>query len=72
MRGPAARTIGCVDVRFNGEAERGVRGDNPGSEVADLTGVREVWFAGDLDDGVLDAEINGESGRVGDLECSSG
>jgi len=69
--GVDAWSIGCVDVRFSGVAERGVRGDNPGSELADLTGVREVWFAGDLDDSVLDAEINDEDGRVGDLECSS-
>ena len=64
-------SIGCVDVRFSGEAERGVRGDDVGRDVEDLTGVRKAWFPGDLDDGVLLAEPNGVDGRVGALDCSS-
>jgi hypothetical protein len=35
-------SIGCVDVRFSGEAERGVRGDDVGRDVEDLTGVRKA------------------------------
>lgn len=35
-----------MDVRFSGEADRGVRGDDPGSEVVDLMGVRKEWVAG--------------------------
>lgn len=48
--GVDAWSIGCVDVRFNGEAGRGVRGDNAGSELEDLTGVRKAWFACGLDE----------------------
>lgn len=39
--GVNAWSIGCVDVRFSGVADRGVRGDDPGSEVVDLMGVRK-------------------------------
>ena len=49
MVGVDAWSIGCVDVRFSGVAERGVRGDDAGSEVADLTGVRKAWLACGLD-----------------------
>lgn len=45
-----------------------MRGDDAGSEVADLTGVLRVWFDGDADDGVLVAERSGEDGRVGVLD----
>jgi hypothetical protein len=48
--GVDAWSIGSVDVRFSGEAERGVRGDNAGREVEDLTGVRKTWFACGLDE----------------------
>jgi hypothetical protein len=48
--GVDAWSIGCVEVRFSGEAGRGVRGDNAGSEVVDLTGVREAWFTCGLDE----------------------
>jgi hypothetical protein len=47
--GVDAWSIGWVDVRFSGVAVRGVRGDNGGSEVADLTGVLEAWFTCGLD-----------------------
>jgi hypothetical protein len=47
--GVDAGSVGCVDVRFSGEAGKGVRGDNAGSEVADLTGVRGAWLACGLD-----------------------
>jgi len=57
-----------VDVRFSGVAERGVRGDDAGSEFADLTGVRKARFACSR---VLAAEPKGEGGRVGVLGCSS-
>lgn len=64
-------SIGCVDVRLSGVAERGVRGDNTGSEAADLTGVRMVCVAGDLDDGALVSGPDGEDGRVGVLDSPS-
>lgn len=69
--GVDALSIGCVDVRFNGVAERGVRGDGAGRDVEDLTGVLWVWFAGGLDGGGLLAGTSGVDGRVGTLDCSS-
>jgi hypothetical protein len=71
--GVDALSIGCVDVRFNGVAERGVRGDGAGRDVEDLTGVLCVWFAGGLDDEGLLAGTSGVDGRVGvlRLDCSS-
>jgi len=69
--GVDAWSIGWVDVRFSGEAGRGVRGDNAGSEVADLTGVRKAWFACGLDEWALAAGPKGEGGRVGVLNRSS-
>ena len=51
-----------MDVRFSGVADRGVRGDDPGSEFVDLMGVRK---GGESRDG------DGEGERVGVLECSS-
>ena len=71
LLGVDAWSIGCVDVRFIGVADRGVRGDGAGRDVEALTGVRKAWFAGDLDDGVLLATTNGVDRRVGVLDCSS-
>ncbi len=58
--------MGWVDVRFSGDADRGGRGDDPGSEVVDLRGVRKERMVGMLRDG------DGEGVRVGVLGCSSG
>jgi hypothetical protein len=68
LLGVDARSIGCVDVRLIGVAERGVRGDGAGRDVEALTGVREAWFTGDLEDGVLLAATNGVDGRQGVLD----
>lgn len=69
--GVDALSIGCVEVRLNGVAERGVRGDGAGRDVEDLTGVMWVWFVGGLDEAGLLAGISGVDGRVGTLDCSS-
>lgn len=60
--GVDAWSIGCVDVRFSGDADRGVRGDDPGSETVGLMG---VWKVGESRDG------DGEGVRVGGPGCSS-
>jgi hypothetical protein len=60
-----------VDESLSGVAERGVSGDNTGSEVADLTGVREVCVSGGLDGGALVSGPDGEEGRVGVPDSSS-
>ena len=64
-------SVGCVTVRLSGLAERGVSGDNSGSVVADLTGVRKVCVSGDLDNGELVSGPDGEEERVGILDSSS-
>jgi hypothetical protein len=69
--GVDAWSIGCVDVRFIGVAERGVRGDGAGRDVEALTGVREAWPAGDSEEGVLPAATTGVDGRVSVLDRSS-
>ena len=51
-----------MDVRFSGDADRGVRGDDPGSETVGLMG---VWKVGESRDG------DGEGVRVGGPGCSS-
>lgn len=61
MVGVDAWSIGCVDVRFNGDADRGVRGDDPGSELVDFMGVRK---GGESREG----EGEGEGERVGVLD----
>lgn len=55
-----------MDVRFSGLADRGVRGDDPGSEAVDLIlmGVRKECAAGEPRDG------DGEGERVGALDRS--
>ena len=57
--GVDAWSIGCVEVRFKGDAERGVRGDEPGRELVDLMGVRrggEGDGVGVLDLGLLEED----------------
>ena len=63
--GVDAWSIGCVDVRFSGVADRGVRGDDLGSEFVDLMGVRKECGARGSRDG------DGEEERLGVLDCSS-
>jgi hypothetical protein len=69
--GVDAWSNGCVDVRFSGVAERGVRGECAGSELDDLTGVRKAGFADDMDEEAPAAEPDGVDGRVDVLGCSS-
>jgi hypothetical protein len=64
-------SVGCVAVRLSGLVERGVSGDNSGSVVASLTGVRKVRVSGELDDGELVSGRDGEEERVGILDSSS-